>query len=387
MDMGFIRRGEPQASGDGGLHVLQSPQQVRLIIHRERARADRSGREVSLVMLQPQDRSSRRMMQRLACDLLYGTRATDEVGWFDEQRLCAILPDTAPAGAACVAQRFGELAGGYSMNVRCVVYTYPTHWINGGNGDVAGAAPGAAPASPMGRPGGWARLRWAQLFGARPARQEHSPSGPFVPLEALLVHPLPSWKRGLDMIGAALGLVVCSPVMLAAALAIKLTSPGPVIFRQCRAGLGGRAFVIYKFRTMGLDAEQAKAQLKPCSEQDGPAFKLRNDPRVTSVGRLLRRTTIDELPQFWNVLKGDMSLVGPRPLPLEEANACQGWQRQRLDVTPGLTCIWQVQGRSRVCFNDWMRMDMRYIRRRSLLRDLKILLLTVPAVLLRRGAC
>jgi lipopolysaccharide/colanic/teichoic acid biosynthesis glycosyltransferase len=126
--------------------------------------------------------------------------------------------------------------------------------------------------------------------------------------------------------------------------------------------------------------------LRPFSEQDGPAFKIRNDPRMTPLGRFLRKTTLDEWPQFWNVLKGDASLVGPRPLPVDEANTCDCWQRQRLEVTPGLTCIWQSRGRSMVSFCEWMRMDMRYIRKRSLLTDLKIILATIPAVLFQRGA-
>jgi lipopolysaccharide/colanic/teichoic acid biosynthesis glycosyltransferase len=181
-------------------------------------------------------------------------------------------------------------------------------------------------------------------------------------------------------------LVVLAPLFAIIAIAVKLSSPGPVIFAQRRSGRGGRPFLMYKFRTMVADAEARKAELLTQNEQDGPAFKIKNDPRVTAVGRFLRKTSLDELPQLWNVLKGEMSLVGPRPLPCAEAEACEGWQRRRLDVTPGITCIWQVRGRSQVSFADWVRMDMQYIRAQSLQQDLKLLLLTVPAVLLRRGA-
>jgi lipopolysaccharide/colanic/teichoic acid biosynthesis glycosyltransferase len=183
-----------------------------------------------------------------------------------------------------------------------------------------------------------------------------------------------------------MGLLVLSPVMILSALAIKGTSHGPVIFKQRRAGLGGRPFWIYKFRTMTIDAEAKKAALRSISEQDGPAFKLTNDPRITGIGKFLRETSLDELPQLWNVLKGDMSLVGPRPLPMDESAECEQWQRSRLDVTPGLTCIWQVKGRSRVTFDQWMRMDVNYIRSRNFFHDIKILTQTIPAVLLRKGA-
>jgi lipopolysaccharide/colanic/teichoic acid biosynthesis glycosyltransferase len=205
-------------------------------------------------------------------------------------------------------------------------------------------------------------------------------------VETLLVRPLPWWKRAIDVFGASVGLILASPLMILSALAIKVTSRGPIIFKQRRAGLGGQPFWIYKFRTMTVDAESRKASLREISEQDGPAFKLSHDPRVTRVGRFLRETSLDELPQLWNVLKGDMSLVGPRPLPMDESAGCDQWQRTRLDVTPGLTCIWQVKGRSRVTFDEWMRMDVNYIRRRNFLHDFKILTQTIPAVLLRRGA-
>jgi lipopolysaccharide/colanic/teichoic acid biosynthesis glycosyltransferase len=206
------------------------------------------------------------------------------------------------------------------------------------------------------------------------------------PLRTLVAPPMPLWKRATDVVGAACGLGCLAPVMLVVAGAIKLTCRGPVIFRQVRAGKGGRPFVMLKFRTMCVDAEARQAELRPHSEQDGPAFKLKVDPRVTPLGRFLRKTSLDELPQLWNVLKGDMSLVGPRPLPWREACACDGWQRRRLDVTPGITCIWQVMGRSRVTFAEWMRMDIRYIRTRGVLRDLWLLLTTIPSVLSRRGA-
>jgi lipopolysaccharide/colanic/teichoic acid biosynthesis glycosyltransferase len=176
------------------------------------------------------------------------------------------------------------------------------------------------------------------------------------------------------------------PLLLLVALAIKVFSPGPVLFTQWRSGLGGRPFRIYKFRTMVPDADRIKDTLLSKNEQDGPAFKMKRDPRVTRIGRILRVTSLDELPQLWNVLKGDMSLVGPRPLPLSESQACDTWHRRRMDVVPGLTCTWQISARGSVSFAEWVRMDRNYIRRRSLFHDVKLLALTVPAVLARRGA-
>ncbi len=173
--------------------------------------------------------------------------------------------------------------------------------------------------------------------------------------------------------------------MLLIAIGIKWTSPGPVLFKQKRTGLGGQVFEIYKFRTMSVNAEDQLCELRHANENDGPAFKMQRDPRVTGIGRFLRMTSLDELPQFWNVLSGDMSLVGPRPLPCHESAASAPWHRRRLDVTPGITCIWQVSGRSLVRFDQWMRMDIDYVQSQSLWGDIGMLFRTVWAVASRRA--
>jgi lipopolysaccharide/colanic/teichoic acid biosynthesis glycosyltransferase len=253
-----------------------------------------------------------------------------------------------------------------------------------GNGLAKSNGHAAAPVATLVRPDAQAEARTSVAPAA--AGLAAQPGLSVEALEELLVLPLPRWKRACDIVGAFCLTTVFLPLMAIVALAIKLTSAGPILFTQRRAGLGGRPFIIYKFRTMITDAEQRKSGLRPLSEQDGPAFKLARDPRITRLGQVLRKTSIDELPQLWNVLLGDMSLVGPRPLPLDESDACEPWQRRRLQVTPGLTCIWQVEGRSRVTFAEWVRMDVRYIRRRTLWHDAVILLRTVPAVLLRKGA-
>jgi exopolysaccharide biosynthesis polyprenyl glycosylphosphotransferase len=193
-------------------------------------------------------------------------------------------------------------------------------------------------------------------------------------------------KRLLDVVGATLLLAVTSPALLAVAVLIKLTSPGPVLFKQERAGFHGRRFRMYKFRTMVAGAEDLREQVAHLNEMSGPVFKASDDPRLTPVGGLLRKLSLDELPQFVNVLKGEMSLVGPRPLPLYEAMRIKGAQRRRLAMRPGITGLWQVAGRNMVDFDEWMRMDLLYVDQWSLGLDLKILARTVPVVLSGTGA-
>ena len=195
-------------------------------------------------------------------------------------------------------------------------------------------------------------------------------------------------KQALDVVGAFAFLSLFSWAFILIALIIRITSPGPILFRQTRSGLNGRPFTMLKFRSMVTDAEQLKAELQALNEMDGPVFKLTNDPRVTPIGRFLRRWSVDEWPQMINVLLGDMSLVGPRPLPVDEVRRFDDFaHRRRLSVKPGLTCLWQVNGRNDVKdFRDWVRLDLEYIDNWSLWLDLKILLRTIPVVLVGTGA-
>jgi exopolysaccharide biosynthesis polyprenyl glycosylphosphotransferase len=193
-------------------------------------------------------------------------------------------------------------------------------------------------------------------------------------------------KRAFDMAAGALVLLALAPVFAGVALAIRLDSPGPVFFRQRRVGLNGRIFHMLKFRSMYRDAEERLAALKAQNEMSGPVFKMKDDPRVTRVGRFLRKTSLDEFPQFWNVLKGEMSVVGPRPPIPAEVREYKRWQRRRLSMRPGITCVWQVSGRNNIDFDHWMEMDLDYIDRWSLWSDIAICLKTVPAVLSARGA-
>jgi lipopolysaccharide/colanic/teichoic acid biosynthesis glycosyltransferase len=182
-------------------------------------------------------------------------------------------------------------------------------------------------------------------------------------------------------------LIALAPVFLVVTVLIKLTSEGPILFRQERVGLNKRKFLIYKFRTMVPDAEKMLPAIEKLNEASGPVFKIKNDPRMTQIGRFLRRASIDELPQLFNVLKGDMSLVGPRPLPVRDYEGFNAdWQRRRFSIRPGITCLWQINGRSAISFEKWMQMDLQYIDEWSLWLDLKILARTVPAVLRGSGA-
>jgi exopolysaccharide biosynthesis polyprenyl glycosylphosphotransferase len=203
--------------------------------------------------------------------------------------------------------------------------------------------------------------------------------------------PMFSWrteaKRIFDLVSATALLLLVAPVVVIAAVAIKLDSEGPILFVQERVGLNKRRFRMLKFRTMSLNAEASQEALEHLNEKTGPIFKIRKDPRITRVGRWLRKTSIDELPQLVNVLLGDMSIVGPRPLSVRDAVRMQlAWQKRRFSVKPGITCLWQVSGRSNLSFEQWMELDLEYIDHWSLGLDASILLRTIPAIVLARGA-
>ena len=193
-------------------------------------------------------------------------------------------------------------------------------------------------------------------------------------------------KRGVDIVVAATLLVLLAPVMGLVALMVKLTSRGAVFFSQTRVGLDGQPFTMYKFRSMRNGAQDDREFLSHLNEQDGPVFKIAEDPRLTCIGKFLRHSSLDELPQLWNVLKGEMAIVGPRPLWQPEAEKASARAQLRRRVKPGLTCLWQISGRSEVAYDEWVELDLYYIQNRSMLLDLLILVQTIPAVLSGRGA-
>lgn len=193
-------------------------------------------------------------------------------------------------------------------------------------------------------------------------------------------------KRILDFSLSFLAIIILAPFLVLVAIAIKSTSKGPIIFTQQRVGIGGKIFRMYKFRTMNQNAEAEKKSLSGLNEHSGPAFKIKKDPRITKFGVYLRRYSIDELPQLLNILLGDMSIVGPRPPIMSEVEQYESWQKMRLSVKPGLTCIWQISGRSRIDFATWVRMDLQYIQKASLLLDINIIVKTFSAVIRADGA-
>jgi lipopolysaccharide/colanic/teichoic acid biosynthesis glycosyltransferase len=345
---------------------------------REVARSERTGEVLSLMVIGLERAFAEDL--RLLLDYLQSRlRLTDDVGWLEDQSLAVLLPMTGSAQAHTVAESILAALGEAQSRIHwqllssdrdpALFESSPTPF------DRDSAAP--PPSDREDPPSGGAERNGHRHEARRVQAQ---------PLAPLLLVPIPARKRVFDVICAALMLLALSPLFLLVALAIKLDSRGPVLFRQPRVGQGGRVFDLLKFRTMVVNAEELLADLQADNHRDGPAFKIRKDPRITRVGRWIRGNAIDELPQLWNVLMGDMTMVGPRPMLPREVAHYEDWQRARLRVVGGLTCIWQVDGRLRnVPFADWMRQDIRYGTRYSARRDFALIARTAWVVLSRRG--
>lgn len=344
--------------------VLLSREAFHKRLAKERSRVDRFGGEVSLLVLAARDERSRSETLQATADILASRiRDTDEVGWFDADTLAVILPGTDAEGAWCVADAVFERLPADVIPPASRVYTYP-------HGDTFPTEDGEKKATTV-RSG-------MENSSGRPR--------PVLPLQALFMERLPWPKRLLDIAASGLALIALLPLFALVALGIKFTDPGPVFYSQRRMGRGRQPFRIYKFRSMYVDADRRKAELMALNEADGPAFKITNDPRVTPLGRYLRSTCIDELPQLWNVFRGDMSLVGPRPLAWDEALRCLRWQNRRFDITPGLTCLWQVQpARNSMPFADWMRLDLDYVRSGTFRSDIRLIWRTGVVMLGGKG--
>jgi lipopolysaccharide/colanic/teichoic acid biosynthesis glycosyltransferase len=378
----FLQAWRQTSNSQHPTNALHSTDRMQGLLQRERMRSDRGNSTFALLSL-TFSHNLRPGELQVVSDVLAGRiRATDDAGILARDRVGIILPETPVDGAWKLANDLMALLPQALRNVACDVFAYPNS-DDPFDGTFDGSDEESAVPEPSVRATAHSGRRHAPAAGTMAMHRTQRPRS----MTTLFVRPLPLWKRSIDVVVSGAALIVLSPLLLAVAAAIKLTSSGPIIFRQQRDTLGGRGFMIYKFRTMCVDAEARKAALRQLSEQDGPAFKIAKDPRVTRIGRILRSTSIDELPQLLNVFLGDMTLVGPRALPTRESNGCEPWQRRRLDVTAGITCIWQVRGRSAVTFAEWMRMDLQYIRTRSAANDLKLLAQTVPAVVIGRGAC
>ena len=392
---------------------ILSEEQFRFEVLKEMYRSDRrtGGRDFGLIRVIFKERNDLNRVDEESDSILAfqeRLRITDTIGWYDGS-LGFLLPETAREGALEVANALALIAADADLNVDTEVSLYP--WddelielstelranIRSGETIRIDQAHSSNDRDDDHRDdeSNHDSNQSPPLNEIRNSDIESQPQESQFNQESLVsqkshafvkTQRTPWWKRAVDIVGAGVGLLLLSPGFLVAAIAIKASSRGPVFFVQAREGKNGKPFGILKFRTMVVDAEEQQAALRSQSEQDGPAFKLAGDPRVTVVGKYLRKSCIDELPQLFNILVGHMSLVGPRPLPVNESHACKAWQRTRLTVLPGLTCIWQARGGRDVKFSEWMRMDLEYIEKRSLWFDLRLIFETACLALLHRGS-
>ena len=319
---------------------------------REAGRSERTGDPFTVIRLDKR-KASEEDFEAVRSFCAKRLRITDEAGWIEDKRSVGILlPGTKLEEGRIVARALFETLDDRSDRFQCTLYSDES-----GKGE--------------------------EMDAPTPADQW---MGESKTLTQLFLIPMTWGKRALDLVGGLILGLFALPILLVSAIAIRLEGRGPIVFKQTRVGHGGKEFTLYKLRTMVVDAEAKLKQLQDENERDGPAFKINNDPRVTRVGKLLRKTCIDELPQIWNVLKGDMTLVGPRPAMPHEVAEYEAWHHSRLLCKGGLTCLWQVDGKAKnVSFQDWVRMDIRYQSQASPLQDLRLLARTAWVVLSSRG--
>ena len=353
---------------------IKSAAAFQTILAKERARVDRNSHVFSLVSFEvdPQD-SGRDTTNHLIDQLKKNIRITDEIGWLDNGLIGVLLFNALSEEASLFIEKIKRNCSQKTL-CKYSISTYPEDKVNHSHND--GVHKEFGNSSHHSLPGS---TSLHDHFGVTDKQIA-------LRLQPVFFDKLSAWKRLLDIIVSSIALVALSPLLVAIAIAIKLTSKGPVFFKHKRAGLGGVPFRFLKYRTMYVDAEDKKATLMQFNERTGPVFKMENDPRVTRLGHFLRKWSLDELPQFINVLLGDMSLVGPRPPTLDEVEKYESWHNYRLEIKPGITCIWQVYARHEKSFENWVRLDIKYRKEQSLLLDMKLIALTLPAVLSRRGA-
>lgn len=317
-------------------------------------------------------------------------RSTDELGWFDNQRIGVLLSDTSAAGAWRLAEDLCQAITAKASLPECNVYTYASGRFSDGNGHSAQlhfqdvsqewktAAPAGFCASAKHAVGRNVHLVAQQLVANKAPNYGALAEG----LDLFFQRPLPAWKRSMDVVGALLGLVVLSPLLLLVTLIIKIVSPGPVFFKQQRVGYMGKAFTMWKFRTMklGVDTSRHQQHISELVNNEQPMTKLNDESQIIPFGKILRATCLDELPQLINVLSGEMSLVGPRPVIPYEVEEYQPWYNGRFDAVPGMTGLWQVSGKNWLTINEMVRLDIQYLRKKSPWLDIKILLMTPHAI-------
>ncbi len=381
---------------------IYSSEEFRVIIERERTRADRDGICFSLVVFDTVNSESNGAYSGYIVQSLLEQRirATDEVGWFEKQHIAVLLYNTKSEGAWCFSDKVRKIIATKASPPRCRVYSYPFDWRSNGDGtkmfenfnseDVSSNRYSTT------------SHNQALFFEQAPGKQlsstsrsaattinEHTRS--MMELITLFFRGIPGWKRVLDIVASASGLFVLSPLLLFVFIIIKIVSPGPVFFKQRRVGYMGKTFNMWKFRTMKVNADveahrQHVTKLingstgnAECSKE--PMTKLDNDPQIILFGNILRKTCIDELPQLINVLRGEMSLVGPRPPIPYEVDEYLRWHNGRFDAVPGITGMWQVSGKNRLTFEQMIRLDIQYLRQLSFWLDVKIILMTPFAII------
>ena len=355
LDIVRFFKGLDKMSTMNGIH---SSGAFRDILDREVSRAERTGQIFSLVVfgIEKGNGTDAASLERLGHALGQKVRRCDEVGWYDGDRIGTILPGTSAEGAWQFAEIVKERIKDEAPRMTCAIYSYPSSWMKSD----------------------------ARQTDSKEAQAPFPAGKSIEPPGKLFARPIPMGKQLIDFYGAFILVILLSPIFLFISLLIKIVSPGPVIFRQERIGYKGRPFTLWKFRTMHVDnnADVHVQHINNAIASDTPITKLdeMNDNRIIPFGKFLRSSCLDELPQLFNVLLGDMSLVGPRPCMAFEAEKLLQWQTRRFDTLPGMSGLWQVSGKNRMTFKEMTRFDIRYSRKLSPALDAKIMLVTVPAI-------
>ena len=364
----FLRLKKPKE-----LNGFHSVKQFRWLLEMERARVDRAGSQFSLVLFDTGN-SDNGVPQHISQILEARLRITDEAGWFDNRQVGVVMPDTSVQGAWKLAEDVCQSVFDDPRSPFCTVYTYPSDWLSETFKENPSGDPFKTDVPSDDNPKNESKKDIKTLddrYNSRMLKPSLAPRNPF-------------WKRGIDVLGAVLLLILLFPLFIMIAGLIKIVSPGPVYFKQKRVGYKGKLFDCLKFRTMTVNAdtsvhEQYVCQLT-CSEKPMTKLDMEDDARIIPLGNLLRISALDELPQLINVIRGEMSLIGPRPcLPYEAMNYLI-WQQKRFYAMPGITGFWQVNGKNRTTFKEMIRMDIRYVKEMSFWLDMKILMGTIPAV-------